>query len=208
MTKTNEAKVNWKRKLFLEMTAYWINVLYLTILFAVFTSYRRLILANYNIGYANWGISFLKAMVLAKVIMIGGLVHLGRRLENKPLILPTLFQSALFTCWVTLFALGESTVRGLFHGKGMAGALEHLLSEGTHEFYAKCLVVFVAFIPFLALVQSDGNVFAFCNHHLCHLHLEHFLHSQTSLEDAQSDSRNFADGKMDTKEIVHYPVHS
>ena len=153
MTKANEAKVDWKRKLFLEMTAYWINVVYLTMLFAVFTSYRRLILANYNIGYSNWGISFLKAMVLAKVIMIGGLVHLGRRLEHKPLILSTLFQSALFTCWVTLFALGESTMRGLLHGKGVAGALEHLLSEGTHEFYAKCLVVFVAFIPFFAFKE-------------------------------------------------------
>jgi len=153
MTKANEAKVDWKRKLFLEMTAYWINVLYLTILFAVFTSYRRLILADYHIGYANWGISFIKALVLAKVIMIGGLVHLGRRLEHKPLILPTLFQSVLFTCWVTLFALVESTVRGLLHGKGWAGALDHLLGESTHEFYAKCLVVFVAFIPFFAFKE-------------------------------------------------------
>jgi hypothetical protein len=153
MIKANEAQVDWKRKLFLEMTAYWINVVYLTLLFAVFTSYRRLILAHYNIGYANWGVSFLKALVLAKVIMIGGLVHLGRRLEHKPLILPTLFQSALFTCWVTLFALVESTVRGVLHGKGVAGALEHLLAEGTHEFYAKCLVVFVAFIPFFAFKE-------------------------------------------------------
>src|SRR5215831_2130661 len=153
MTQANEAKVDWKRKLFLEMTAYWINVVYLTLLFAVFTSYRRLILANYNIGYANWGMSFLKAMVLAKVIMIGGHVHLGRRLENKPLMLSTLFQSAVFTCWVTLFALVESTVRGLLHGKGVAGALEHLLSEGKHEFYATSLVVFVAFIPFFAFKE-------------------------------------------------------
>jgi hypothetical protein len=153
MTKANEAKVDWKRTLFLEMTAYWINVVYLTLLFAVFTSYRRLIMANFNIGYANWGISFLKALVLAKVIMLGSLVPLGRRLEHKPLVLSTLFQSALFTCWVTLFALVESTVRGLLHGKGMAGALEHLLSEGTQEFYAKCLVVFVAFIPFFAFKE-------------------------------------------------------
>ena len=27
-----------------------------------------------------------------------------------------------------------------------------------------------------ALVQSDGNVFAFCNHHLCHLNLKNFPH--------------------------------
>ena len=153
MAKTNEQKVDWKRKLFLEMTAYWINVLYLTILFAVFTSYRRLILANYNIGYSNWGISFIKALVLAKVVMIGSLVHVGRRLENKPLILPTIFQSALFTFWVALFALVESTIRGFLHGKGLAGALDHLLGEGPNEFYSKCLVVFVAFIPFFAFKE-------------------------------------------------------
>jgi hypothetical protein len=78
-------KADWKRKLFLEMTAYWINVAYLTLLFAVFTSYRRLILANYDITYSNWGISFIKAMVLAKVVMVGGLFHFGRALEKKPL---------------------------------------------------------------------------------------------------------------------------
>jgi len=143
----------WKRKLFLEMTAYWINVAYLTLLFAVFTSYRRLILAHYDITYSNWGISFIKAMVLAKVVMVGGLFHFGRTLEKKPLILATIFNSFLFTVWVGLFAAVESAVRGFLHGKGLAGAMDHLMSEGAHEFYAKCLVVFVAFIPFFAFKE-------------------------------------------------------
>jgi hypothetical protein len=153
MTGRSENNANWKRKLFLEMTAYSINVAYLTILFAVFTSYRRLILAQYDITYENWGISFIKAMVLAKVVMVGGLFHFGRRLEKKPLILLTLFNSFLFTVWVALFASVESAVRGLLHNKGLAGALDHLLSEGTHEFYAKCLIVFVSFIPFFAFKE-------------------------------------------------------
>ena len=97
MTKTNKKKVGWKDKLVLEMIAYWINVLYLTILFAVFTSYRRLILANYDISYSNWGISLIKALVLAKVIMVGDLFRFNRGLENKPLIFPTLFRSVMFT---------------------------------------------------------------------------------------------------------------
>ena len=153
MTENKGMKTDWKRKLFLEMTAYWINVAYLTILFAVFTSYRRLILAHYDITYSNWGISFIKAMVLAKVVMVGGLFHFGRTLEKKPLILPTIFKSFLFTLWVALFAVVESVLRGLLHGKALTGALDHLLSEGAHEFYAKCLVVFVAFIPFFAFKE-------------------------------------------------------
>jgi hypothetical protein len=153
MTEMKEEKAGWKHKLFLEMTAYWINVVYLTILFAVFTSYRRLILANYDISYSNWGISLIKALVLAKVIMVGSLFHFGRSLENKPLIFLTLYKSVMFTLWVALFALVESAIRGFIHGKGLAGALDHLLSEGTHEFFAKCLVVFVAFIPFFAFKE-------------------------------------------------------
>ena len=153
MTKRNKEKKGWKDKLFLEMIAYWINVSYLTILFAVFTSYRRLILANYDISYSNWGVSFIKALVLAKVIMVGDLLRFNRILENKPLIFPTLFKSVIFTVWVVLFALVESAIRGFLHGKGLAGALDHLLSEGTDEFFAKCLVVFVAFIPFFAFKE-------------------------------------------------------
>jgi hypothetical protein len=153
MTKKNEEKTGWKHKLFLEMTAYWINVLYLTILFAVFTSYRRLILAQYNIGYSNWGISLIKALVLAKVVMVGGIFHFGRGLENKPLIFSTLFKSVLFTLWVAIFAIVESAIRGFLHGKDLAGGLDHLLTDGTHEFFAKSLVVFVAFIPFFAFKE-------------------------------------------------------
>ena len=146
----SEDKAGWKRKLFLEMAAYWINVAYLTILFAVFNSYRRLILAEYYISYSNWGVSLIKALVLAKVIMVADLFHFDRVLDDKPMILPTLLRSFLFTLWVALFALIESTLRGFLHEKGLAGALDDLLSGGRHEFFAKCLVVFVAFIPFFA----------------------------------------------------------
>ena len=160
----SEDKAGWKRKVFLEVTAYWINVAYLTILFSVFNSYRRLILADYYISYSNWGISLIKALVLAKVIMVGSIFHFDRVLDNKPMIFPTLLRSFLFTLWVALFALIESTLRGFLHGKGLAGALDQLLSEGRHEFFAKCLVVFVAFIPFFAFkglgrVLSRASIF-------------------------------------------------
>lgn len=57
-----------------------------------------------------------------------------------------------------------------------------------------------------ALVQFDGNIFAFCNQHLCHLNVENFTHRQPPLQHAQSHSRNFAGGKVDTEKIVHHPI--
>jgi hypothetical protein len=72
MSSANEKKRGWKHKLVDEMIEYWLNVLYLAIFFAVFTNYRRIILAHYGISYYNYGISVIKALILAKVIMVGG----------------------------------------------------------------------------------------------------------------------------------------
>ncbi|HAM52472.1 MAG TPA: hypothetical protein DCP92_17900 [Nitrospiraceae bacterium] len=101
----------------------------------------------------NYGISLIEALILAKVIMVGDLLHLGRGLQSKPLIFPTVYKTVVFTLWVALFSLLESAIRGFLQGKGLAGALDHLLSEGTHVVFAKCLVVFFAFIPFFALKE-------------------------------------------------------
>ena len=66
-------------------------------MFAAFTQYRRFILAAYDITYTNYGFTVIKALILAKVIMIGAVLRLGRGLEQKPLIYPTLYKTAVFT---------------------------------------------------------------------------------------------------------------
>ena len=83
----------WKVTLTAELIDYWIVVLYLACFFAVFTWYRRLILAEYQIAYLHYGVSVVEALVLAKVILIGEGLRLGRGLEDKPLIVPTPVQS-------------------------------------------------------------------------------------------------------------------
>ena len=45
----NKEKKSWKQKLFNEFIDDWINATYLTIFSGVFASYRRIILAPYDI---------------------------------------------------------------------------------------------------------------------------------------------------------------
>jgi hypothetical protein len=56
----------------------------MAILFAVFTNYRRLIRAHYLISYEEYGFSVIKALILAKVILVAEKLCLGRGLEDKP----------------------------------------------------------------------------------------------------------------------------
>jgi hypothetical protein len=157
MNSSDKKKGNWKQKIFHELVEYWINVAYLTLVFAAFTQYRRLVLASYDITYTNYWFAVIEALILAKVIMIGDVVRLGRGLEQKPLIYPTLYKTAVFTFFVGIFTVLENVVKGLWKGAGLTGDFAELLGKGPNEFIANALIVFVAFIPFFG-VKELGRV--------------------------------------------------
>ncbi|SPF39055.1 conserved membrane hypothetical protein [Syntrophobacter sp. SbD1] len=153
MNDTNTKRAGWKSKAIGEMTDYYITFLYLAFFFGSFTWYRGLILGEYQIGYLHYGVGLIQALVLAKVILVGRALHLGRRFQDHPLILPTLYKAVVFTIFVGLFGVVEHTISGLLHGKGITGGFEELMSAGTDELLARCLVTFVAFIPFFAFEE-------------------------------------------------------
>ena len=156
MSSPDKKKGNWKEKIFHEMTEYWINVCYLTLVFAAFTQYRRLLLAAHDITYTNYWVAVIEALILAKVIMIGDVVRLGRGLEQKPLIYPTLYKTVVFTLFCGVFTALEYAVKGLWTGTGFMGGIAEFFGKG-HELLANSLVVFVAFIPFFG-VKELGRV--------------------------------------------------
>ena len=43
------------------MAEYWINVFYLTLIFAAFTQYRRFVLAAHDITYTNYWVAVIEA---------------------------------------------------------------------------------------------------------------------------------------------------
>jgi hypothetical protein len=100
----------------------------LAIFFGVFTNYRRLILAHYHISYTAYGFSVIKALVLAKVILVAESLRLDRGLEDKPLIVPTVYKAFLFTVCVAVFNVVESMIRSFIHGSGLMGAVSEFTS--------------------------------------------------------------------------------
>ena len=151
MNSSDKNKGNLKKKLLHEMKAYWVYVVYLTLVFGAFTWYRRLILADVGITYTDYGVALIEALIFAKVLMIGDAIHLGRGLEHKPLIIPTLLKTSIFTLFVALFVLIENAIKGLIKSKGAVEGVMEFLGKGSYEVLAGSLVIFVAFIPFFAL---------------------------------------------------------
>ena len=166
MSSPDKKKGNLKKKLLHEVETYWVYVVYLTLVFAAFTQYRRLILADVGITYTNYWVALIEALIFAKVIMIGDVLHFGRRLENKPLIFPTLLKTVAFTLVVGLFVFIENAIKGLIKGKGAVEGFMEFLGKGPYEVLAGGLVIFVAFIPFFAFKElsralgGEGKILA------------------------------------------------
>ena len=157
MSGTDKKKRSVKERLLHEFVDYWINVCYLALVFAAFTQYRRFVLAAHGITYTNYWIALIEALILGKVISIGAVLRLGRGLENRSLIYPTLYKTVVFTLFVAAFTLAEHTIIGLWKGKGLMGGLEEYFAKGPYEFLAGGLIFLVVFIPFFG-VKELGRV--------------------------------------------------
>ena len=144
----------WQQKLVHELSEYAVNALYLTIFFGVYATSRRLTLAQYGIHLDDYFIGIIKALIIAKVIMIGAFLRISRKYEGKPLIYPVLFKVFIFVLWVILFDAAEGYVRGLIHTHSMIGAFEDLVQQHfTKVWLAGLLMVILSFIPFFMLKE-------------------------------------------------------
>lgn len=164
-TSSHTTSSSLKEKAKEEFKKFWAIAIYLALVFSAFAWGRRLILAESGISYVNYGAAVIEALILAKVILIGQALRLGKRFEDEPLIVPVLFKSAVFALFVALFFGVEHLIEGLIHRETWDSIAHGLVTSGRNEFIARTLAVLVTFIPFFAFLETDrfwgeGKLFA------------------------------------------------
>jgi hypothetical protein len=147
------AKSSWKQKLLREFTEYWVNVVYMALVFSAIIFYRRLVLAHYEIYLDDYFSGVLKALVIAKVVMIGTFLRISRKFEHKPLIFPVLYKAVLFTLWVMLFDIVEIFVRIFINNPNFYEAACELKNHLNNLWLGGALLIFFSFIPFFAFKE-------------------------------------------------------
>jgi hypothetical protein len=144
---------DWTGRLRHEFVEYLVNVVYLALVVTAFTQVHRLSLAAYDIVYTNYWVAVINALILGKVIMVGGIFRLGRGLEKKPLIFSTLYKALVFTVFILAFACIEHAIKGLWNGQALLQWMAEPFAKGFETLLAKCLVIFVALAPFFAIKE-------------------------------------------------------
>jgi hypothetical protein len=93
----SESKRTLKQRAVHGMREYFVNSLYLFIVFSLFILYKSVILAEHHIDFAMHGFALINALALAKVMLIAQELHLADQFRDAPLIYPTLLKSFVFT---------------------------------------------------------------------------------------------------------------
>jgi len=127
----------------------WITA-YLAAFFVAFLTYRRLISREFGVTAFHYGYALLEAVVIAKVILIGKALGLGKQATRRSLAFSVLRSSLAYGALVAVFTVLEHVVEGLVHGKTFAASVEAMWHQGIYEILGRVLVIFVAFIPFFA----------------------------------------------------------
>ncbi len=111
---------------------------------------KAAILHVHGIDSAVWGVAIVKALVLAKFMLLGHAMKIGERDTIRPLIWPTLHRAFLFLLLLIALTIIEEAVVGLFHGQSIATSLGDLFGRRLLETLAGYLIMLMVLIPYFA----------------------------------------------------------
>jgi hypothetical protein len=151
----HQGSASLKLKAIEEFKIFWAIAIYLAVMLGAFASYRRFVLSESGISYLHYGGAVVEALILAKVILIGQALGLGKRVEGAPLIVSAIFKSLIFGVFVALFGILEHAIEGLLHHHAWNQIVHELFSTGREEILARTVVMIVTFIPFFAFWEID-----------------------------------------------------
>ena len=125
--------------------------LYLWLVFGLLAVHELLVLSQHQISYVPHGLAFINALVFAKVMLVAQDLHLGHRLNDKPLIYSILFKSLLFGITLICFHIVEHVLIGMWHGEPMAESIAEVGVKTLWGTVSLGIIATVALTPFFIL---------------------------------------------------------
>jgi len=131
--------------------------LYLWILFGLFLLHESIVLAKHEIPFTRYGVAFINAWILAKVMLVSEDLNIARGFENKALIYPVLYKSVVFAVVFVVFYALEEVLIGLWHGKTVTGSIPEIGGGSLTGILSTGLIVTFALAPYFAF-REVGRV--------------------------------------------------
>jgi hypothetical protein len=141
-----------------ELKKFLVFFAYLWLVFFVMYLHEWSVLASKQISFAFYGLAFVNALILAKIMLIAEAFGFATRLDDKPLIYPILFKAVAFTALLMLAYVAEEIAVGLFHGKSAAESVPEIGGGGVIGPLSIGVIMCIALLPFFAFREIARTV--------------------------------------------------
>jgi hypothetical protein len=157
MSNMIESRPQIGRRMFSELKRLLQIFLYMLVCVGAVLYFRMSIPSKENIGLWHFGYALVKALLLAKFILLGHMLHIGERQRGRPLFYSSLYQAlALALLLIALIGVEEGAV-ALVQGQSIRGSIDQVLGSSLHLVIAQGLLLFLLLLPYVAFLQlSDA----------------------------------------------------
>jgi hypothetical protein len=124
--------------------------LYLYVTIGAVILMKTAVLHTAGIEFTPWGIAIVKAVVLAKFMLIGEAMKIGGHTTTGPLIWPTLQKALGLLALLIIMTIIEEAIVGLFHHQSIAASLSDLFGPRLEETLAGYLIMLLVLLPYCA----------------------------------------------------------
>jgi hypothetical protein len=147
---TPKPAASLKTRLYDELKRFLMMFAYLWLVFLVFLLHEWIVLADQHIGFRFYGLAAINALVLSKIMLIAEGLGFAKRFENRPLIVPIIYKSVLFSLLLVTAYFLEEIIVGQFHGKSAADSFPVLGGGGLIGPLCVTALLCIALVPFFA----------------------------------------------------------
>jgi hypothetical protein len=139
----------WGRRLRHELIEYGLISVYLYVCFGSLILYKVAILQAHGISYTPYGLAAVKALILAKFMLLGHAARVGDRHRRRPVDV-IIRKSVLFLLLLIVLSAVEEAVSGMLHGQSIGASLAGLGGGTLWQFLATCLIMLLILVPYIA----------------------------------------------------------
>lgn len=154
MSGQSATRISFRHRVVEEVKEILIITLYLYICLGALMIQKSAVLQGAGVSFDMWGIAFVKALILAKFMLVGSALNLGqKRFKHHALIWPTLYQSVLTLILLLILTTIEEIVVGLFHRRALVDSLAHVVGPTLLQGAASCLIMLLILVPYFAFIN-------------------------------------------------------
>jgi hypothetical protein len=143
------------QKLRHELREFALLSLYLYVCFGVLILYKAALLHGEGISYEPYGLAAIKALILAKFILLGQMAHIGDRYDTRRFVHVIIHKSLLFLVLLIVLSVVEEALVGLGHGRTIATTLDEIWGHATQSLAASAIMLLIL-IPYVTLKELDN----------------------------------------------------